>query len=101
MSNSMKDSLFCFPRSTRLSNIVDIRPTRQGWPQLTSIARFKWKRLTHKDLDDTEGRRQRLVDLVSSRYLISQDEAEQQVQDFFASNNMSIIFTPIECQPGH
>ena len=97
----MNDSNYWFSSSVKQSNIVDIRPTIQQWSQFTSIARFKWKKLTTKELEQTKGNRQKLIILVCGNYTISKNEARNQVDDFFLKNRIPTGFKPIEFCPGH
>ena len=97
----MNDSKYRFSVSVKRSNIVDIKPPVQRWAQLTSIARFKWRKLTTKELEGTKGIRQKLIDLVIGHYSIDQTEAERQVEDFLSSNNISIAIKSIIFHPGH
>lgn len=70
-------------KSCKKSNVIDIGPTALQWHLLTSAARFKWKKLSNIELEKTKGSSTGLVELISSRYMISQKQAQTQVDDFF------------------
>jgi len=52
-----------------------------NWQQLKASIKEKWGQLTDNDLDQTSGRREQLLDLLSERYGLSKEEAERQLDD--------------------
>ena len=85
--------------STAPCKVIEFKPTKRQWQQLTSIARFKWKKLTGKELQETKGQRQKLINLVSDRYLISRTDAAEQVS-IFLRRNVPIVSRELEYMPG-
>ena len=49
------------------------------WTQLKGSVREKWGKLTNDDLDQIEGRTEKLIGRIQQRYGIARDEAERQV----------------------
>ena len=56
------------------------------WKQYKGMAKEKWGELTDDELDQMAGKRDQLVGKVQERYGIAKDEAERQVDDFYARN---------------
>ncbi|MGR3502986.1 CsbD family protein [Pseudaestuariivita sp.] len=54
------------------------------WKQLKGDAQAQWGKLTDDDLDQAEGDRTKLVGLVQERYGKAKEEAEQEVDSWFA-----------------
>ena len=54
-----------------------------NWKQIKGQAKEKWGELTDDDLDQIEGRRERLVGKLQERYGKSQAEASKEVDRFF------------------
>lgn len=57
------------------------------WEQLKGKARIKWGKLTHDDIDQIKGERQKLVGKLRERYGLAQERAEQDVDDWLDTNN--------------
>lgn len=57
-----------------------------NWKQLTGEVKSRWGKLTDDDLKEAEGDREQLVGKIQERYGIAKDEAERQVDQFFAEN---------------
>ena len=66
---------------------------KESWMQRLVAAKTKWKKLTEVELSKTEGNRNKLIDLVRQRYAISQQDAEEQVLNFFSKNETSFTLT--------
>lgn len=60
-----------------------------NWKQLKGRAREKWGELTDDDLDEVQGRRERLVGKIQERYGKAQAEAEKEVDTWFDSLDRS------------
>jgi uncharacterized protein YjbJ (UPF0337 family) len=56
-----------------------------NWKQLKGKARQKWGELTDDDLDQIQGRRERLVGKLQERYGKSQADAERETDAWFDS----------------
>lgn len=54
------------------------------WKQLKGSAQVQWGRLTDDELDEAAGNREKLVGLIQERYGVAKEEAERQVDSFFA-----------------
>ena len=53
------------------------------WKQQVGNAKIIWGKLTEDELLKIEGHAERLTGLIQERYVISRDEAEKQVKDFW------------------
>ncbi len=49
-----------------------------SWKQLKGKAKEQWGKLTDDDLDETEGREERLLGIIQKRYGLKKDEAKAQ-----------------------
>lgn len=49
------------------------------WKQFKGSAKDNWGKLTDDDLDQAEGKREKLVGKIQEKYGIAKDEAEKQV----------------------
>lgn len=56
-----------------------------NWKQVKGHVKEKWGELTNDDLDQVEGKRERLVGKLQERYGKSQKEASKEVDEFFDS----------------
>lgn len=54
------------------------------WKELRGQVRQKWGKLTNDDLDQINGKREELVGKIQSAYGKSRDEADREVDGFFA-----------------
>lgn len=52
------------------------------WKQLKGSAKMQWGELTDDDLDQAEGRRDKLVGRIQARYGIAKEEAEKEFDDW-------------------
>ena len=52
------------------------------WKQLKGSAKEQWGKLTDGDLDQAEGKRDKLVGKIQEKYGIAREEAERQVDDW-------------------
>jgi uncharacterized protein YjbJ (UPF0337 family) len=50
-----------------------------NWKQFRGRAREAWGKLTDDDLDQAEGKRDRLIGKIQERYGVAKDEAESRV----------------------
>ncbi|WP_071796778.1 CsbD family protein [Natronohydrobacter thiooxidans] len=55
------------------------------WKQLKGSAKERWGALTDDDLDQAEGKRDKLVGKIQERYGIAKEEAEKQYDDWATS----------------
>jgi uncharacterized protein YjbJ (UPF0337 family) len=56
-----------------------------NWKQISGKVKEKWGKLTDDDLTKAAGRREILAGRLQERYGIAKEEAERQVDDFFAT----------------
>jgi hypothetical protein len=56
---------------------------KENWLKLISSAQAFWWKLSETELHKTNGREQKLIDLVRKRYFINQFDAKKQVKRFF------------------
>jgi len=53
-----------------------------NWKQFKGEAKEQWGKLTDDELDQVEGKRDKLIGRIQERYGIAKDEAERQVSDW-------------------
>ncbi|MEQ8284560.1 CsbD family protein [Thalassospira sp.] len=53
------------------------------WKQITGDVKSEWGRLTDDEVDQVEGKQEKLVGLVQEKYGIEREEAERQVSAWF------------------
>ena len=56
------------------------------WQQLKGKALVKWGKLTHDDVDQIEGERERLVGKLRERYGLEREKAEREVDDWIKAD---------------
>lgn len=49
------------------------------WNEIKGIIKEQWGRLTDDELEQVEGRRDRLIGMIQKAYAITRDEAERQL----------------------
>lgn len=54
------------------------------WTQLKGKVKEKWGDLTDDDLDRIAGKRDQLIGCLQQKYGLTREEAERQVDEFFA-----------------
>ncbi|WFE76996.1 CsbD family protein [Roseinatronobacter sp. S2] len=52
------------------------------WKQLKGAAKEQWGELTDDDLDQAEGKRDKLVGKIQERYGVAKEEAEKEFDDW-------------------
>ncbi|MGX1097059.1 CsbD family protein [Amorphus sp. MBR-141] len=57
---------------------------RDNWRPMKGAVQERWFRLTDDDLDQIDGRLERLVRRISARYGISSDEASAEINQWYA-----------------
>ncbi|MDH4396508.1 MAG: hypothetical protein QE278_12585 [Limnobacter sp.] len=62
------------------------RPTTEQWKVKMTSAKHQWTKLQQDELLATEGRSERISELVQRRYSVSKAEADKQVADFFSKH---------------
>ncbi|NMH58883.1 CsbD family protein [Alteromonas ponticola] len=55
-----------------------------NWKELKGKVQQQWGKLTNDDLDRIDGKRTELVGKIQQHYGKSKDEAEREVDDYFA-----------------
>jgi uncharacterized protein YjbJ (UPF0337 family) len=63
---------------------MDANILKGKWHQMKGAAKAQWGKLTNDELDQIEGNAERLVGLVQERYGYQKQQAEAEVNDFFA-----------------
>ncbi|NIZ01049.1 CsbD family protein [Thalassospira lucentensis] len=53
------------------------------WKQMRGDVKSEWGRLTDDEVDQVEGKQEKLVGIVQEKYGIEREEAERQVSDWF------------------
>jgi len=53
-----------------------------NWKQIRGSVKEWWGRLTDDELDEIQGRRERLVGMLQERYGYTRQEAEESIRDF-------------------
>ncbi len=56
-----------------------------NWKQIKGRAKETWGKLTDDDLDEIQGKRERLVGTLQEKYGKSEKEADREVDEFFDS----------------
>ena len=56
------------------------------WKQLTGAVKEKWGKLTDDDLTFIDGKREKFVGKVQERYGIAKEEAQKQVDAWYATH---------------
>ncbi|HUF55700.1 MAG TPA: CsbD family protein [Thermohalobaculum sp.] len=59
-----------------------------SWEQVKGSARERWGKLTDDELQEAKGNRERLAGRVQERYGIAKDEAERQIDEWAARQNL-------------
>lgn len=57
---------------------------RDNWRPMKGAVQERWFRLTDDDLDQIDGRLERLVRRIEARYGVSPDEAQEQIAQWYA-----------------
>ena len=57
---------------------------RDNWRPMKGAVQERWFRLTDDDLDQIDGRLERLVRRIEARYGVSADEAQEQITQGYA-----------------
>lgn len=55
-----------------------------NWKQITGDVKSEWGKLTDDEVQQAEGDRDKLVGTIQEKYGLAKDEAERQVDAFFA-----------------
>jgi len=66
------------------------------WKQLKGAARMKWAQLSEDDLDQIDGRKERLIGKIQERYGLARERAEQQVEEW-----LTVIKEPVQARGAH
>jgi uncharacterized protein YjbJ (UPF0337 family) len=61
---------------------MDWQPIEGNWQQLRDKIRSRWARLTDRDLELIEGKRDQLAGMIQVRYGSSQDKIERELDEF-------------------
>ena len=69
-----------------VTSLVD---KKEQWQQLLNAARAFWWRLSHQELKETNGIKRKLIDLICTRYYISEYVAAVQVKRFYQQSCMN------------
>ena len=59
-----------------------------NWEQLKGSARERWGKLTDDELQEAKGNREKLAGRVQERYGIAKDEAERQIDEWAARQDL-------------
>jgi uncharacterized membrane protein YeaQ/YmgE (transglycosylase-associated protein family)/uncharacterized protein YjbJ (UPF0337 family) len=70
-----------FIREHTVTNAV----LEERWSQVRMKVHNRWNRLTEEDIDQIDGKHDRLISLIENRYGITQKEAERQLQGFLGA----------------
>jgi uncharacterized protein YjbJ (UPF0337 family) len=65
--------------------VVDENILRGKWNQLKGEVKQQWGEFTDDELDQIEGRRDKLVGMLQEKYGYSRERAEDEVDDFFSA----------------
>ena len=65
-----------------LEGLMNTDTLKGQWRQLKGEARTRWGKLTDDELDQVEGRAEKLVGLVQERYGYERERAEREVDAF-------------------
>ena len=55
-----------------------------GWNDFTASAKQQWGKLSDQQINDTQGKRERLATNVQQAYALSKEDAERQIMDWQA-----------------
>lgn len=65
---------------------VSEQPSADQWKVRMTGAKHQWNKLQQGELLATEGRTERISELVQKRYSVSKSEADKQVAEFFSKH---------------
>ena len=54
------------------------------WKQISGDVKSEWGRLTKDDVDQVNGQRDKLVDLIQEAYGVEREEADRQIRNWFS-----------------
>lgn len=57
-----------------------------NWKQMTGQIKSHWGKLTDDEITEAEGNRENFVGKIQEKYGVAKDEAERQVDEFFAKH---------------
>ena len=63
---------------------MDANILKGKWHQMKGSAKAQWGKLTNDELDQIEGNAEKLMGLIQERYGYQKQQAEEEVNDFFA-----------------
>jgi uncharacterized protein YjbJ (UPF0337 family) len=61
-------------------------PSAEQWKVKINSAKHQWNKLLQDELVTTEGRADRISELVQKRYSVNKAEADKQVAEFFSKH---------------
>lgn len=71
----------------RQHSMPSVEELKDKWHQYVGTARIAWGEFTEDELLKLEGNTQQLAGLIFERYAVTRDEADLQVQRFFAKHH--------------
>ncbi|MEM6303981.1 MAG: CsbD family protein [Pseudomonadota bacterium] len=60
-----------------------------NWKQIKGDVKAKWGELTEDEIDQASGKRENLVGLIQERYGKAKEEAEREIDHFFAKHELA------------
>jgi len=65
------------------NSIPSVDELKGKWKEKVGEAKMAWGKLTENELLESEGKVEKLVGLIQTRYAIKREEAKKQVERFF------------------
>ena len=64
------------------------------WNLLKHQMLYRWDNLSQKDIDFIDGRRERFIQVLWSKYGFKRRKAESEIDQFLSENKGQLIFSP-------
>ncbi len=69
------------------SSVPSVEALKGKWQQYVGAAKVAWGEITENELLQLDGQTEKLAGLIHERYSVTREEADMQVQRFFAKHH--------------